>query len=563
MFEKSGGRENGSWPIDAEGSQTVLGNAANERGCQQVYVEIRQMAVGICITVRPNAIADKLTGTKQMERKEARLCIFSLIGGTRKWDLLFPSNLKKLTRRRKSESNYIKTGFVYRGVEYILTTFFYVAPVILSKMRRRMKLSVEECGLETICGLPALGDMRCSQGIEKSDPESMKLKARRYFRPEDISGRESISFRHSMAKHFADVGSAYLGTCEVRKKARSAVFYLPGKRQAQLPHKKLIDNSMARKRKGQGHKKVRMMTLSSRKRNHEKPVGHSGYICWLWCLSEGLGNHPQVKRSSWNHPESLVFVNNCNVFLRHTISSKPIENVSVQLPIMSLHLTEAKKKLDEKVIMIYPCPGRWIFIMGANHVRFLRMNNLTKITSGILVSFTRTDLSLNLNPGFSSGDGLSELRVTLDSSNQFPAVGVQRSGAPFRSNYVMRILWGSPSCLQMELLKATMEVRCCCFLVLFFACTTRLCFLIVPDPSYPFGSTKNEPDRVSKDDPRTVDLVPCACRTQQKAQPWKGLFWKVGWGGNFPPPLLTHSQWDKVGMGAFNPEQDRNSSHVS
>jgi len=236
MFEKSGGRKMAHGRLMLRGSQTVLGNAANERevfltnNCldfeledvkQSVVVEVRQLPWGYQHR-KANAFADKIDWAKAEERKSRGLpleyycksmyqpdkgAFFSLPNDSLGMGNGICSSCKSEEAEKENETlkvNSSKTGFVYQGVEYNIEDFFYVAPSHFVKDEKENGTfkGGRNVGLKPYVIFQLL-ELEMVKACRKSDPESLKLKARRYFRPEDISAEKAYrsdirEVRHEM-----------------------------------------------------------------------------------------------------------------------------------------------------------------------------------------------------------------------------------------------------------------------------------------------------------------------------------------------------------------------------
>ncbi|KAI4310841.1 hypothetical protein MLD38_035791 [Melastoma candidum] len=237
------------------GSQTVLGNAANEQemfllnDCENIRLENIRQAIVVDIRLRPwgyhcrktNAEADALARVKAEERKKKGLLpefyCKSLYWPERGAFVSLPQETIGLgsgscsackIREAENEKQSFKlisskAGFVYEGVQYNLHDFVYVSPHCFAaeKIETGTFKSGRNVGLKAyvVCQLM---EIISPEEKKRVDATSAKVKVRRYYRPEDISTEKA---------YFSDIREVYYteetevlpienvkGKCEVRKK---------------------------------------------------------------------------------------------------------------------------------------------------------------------------------------------------------------------------------------------------------------------------------------------------------------------------------------------------------
>ncbi|KAF8404027.1 hypothetical protein HHK36_008903 [Tetracentron sinense] len=253
MFEKSDGRKIIHGRVMLRGSQTVLGNAANEREVfltnecmefelgdvkQTVVVDIRLMAWGYQHR-KKDADSDRIDREKADDRKRKglpmeyyckslycpeRCAFFSLPYDTMGLGSGFCDACKLKETQLEKENfkvNLSKTGFTYKGTDFNVNDFVYVSPLyfkkdfedheILNGGRNFVLKAYVVCHLMEIPKVPI-----------QADAEFTLVKVRRFFRPEDISAEKA---------YMSDIREVYYseqllcvpvetieGKCEVRKK---------------------------------------------------------------------------------------------------------------------------------------------------------------------------------------------------------------------------------------------------------------------------------------------------------------------------------------------------------
>ncbi|CAO2815256.1 unnamed protein product [Amaranthus hypochondriacus] len=429
IFEINGGKKIAHGRLMLRGSQTILGNAANERelflthNCfdfeledikQSIQVEIRQVQWGYQHR-NANAVNDKIDRENAAERKRKGLPLeyyckslyqpdkgsFSCIpnnsmgNGNGTCDACNTKEAKKDKKHLKVNSS--GSCFIYDGAEYTAEDFFYVAPQYFAEDRKENVTlrSSSNVGLKpyVICQLL---EIKISKVSQKYDLESVKILARRFFRPEDISAEKAY---HSDIREVYLSEEQYLlnvaaiqGKCYVRRKhdissldypaiydhiffcehlydANSgAIKQLPGN----IRLHSVFDESMFRK-KEKGIDGDHDEAVNQKGESLTKRLATLDIFAGCGGLSEGL-EQSGVAQTKWaieceepageafnlNHPGASVFINNCNVILRAIMSACGDDDDCISAP----EACEEARKLDEKVINDFPKPGQVDFIIG-------------------------------------------------------------------------------------------------------------------------------------------------------------------------------------------------------
>ncbi|OMP01120.1 hypothetical protein COLO4_12145 [Corchorus olitorius] len=226
MFETSGGSKMFHGRMMQRGSETVLGNAANERevfltnDCgdfelqdvkQTVVVDIRLMPWGYQHR-KENANMDRSDRAKAEERRKKGLPMEyyckSLYCPERGAFFRLPFDAlglgsgfchsckeKEATENKEIfEVNSSKTGFVFSGIEYSVYDYVYVSPYHFSQGRAENECfkAGRNIGLKPYVVCQVL-EIIVPKEQKKARMESTQIKLRRFFRPEDISAEKAYS----------------------------------------------------------------------------------------------------------------------------------------------------------------------------------------------------------------------------------------------------------------------------------------------------------------------------------------------------------------------------------
>ncbi|KAJ4900746.1 DNA (cytosine-5)-methyltransferase 1 [Raphanus sativus] len=393
------------------GSETVLGNAANERelfltnSCMTVQLKDIKGTVIVEIRSRPwghqyrkeNNAADELDRARAEERKAQHLqkeyfckCFYSPARGG-----FFSLQLNDIgrgsgscgsceVREEEFELSKLKLSaskkrFVYNGIDYCIKDYVYVRPLYMIKPERNIGLDAF-----VVC-----------QVLEIVVPEVSRnalfeVKVRRFYRPGDISTELAYASNIQEDIYFLPP-EALEGKCEVRKKrdmplrndnlildniffcelfydfSRGSLRQMPAHIKPKFSTIK--DDTLRRKLKGKGvegktdsdelPKEMRLATLDifAGCGGMSKGLEQSGVSETKWAIEyeEQAGQAFQQ-----NHPESTVFVNNCNVLLRAIMEKCGDEDECLS----TTEANELAAKLDEEQKRALPLPGQVDFING-------------------------------------------------------------------------------------------------------------------------------------------------------------------------------------------------------
>ncbi|XP_057547555.1 DNA (cytosine-5)-methyltransferase 1A-like [Amaranthus tricolor] len=443
LYEKSGGKKMVHGRLLLRGSQTVLGNAANESevfltencmdfelgGIQRsVHVEFFRVEWGYQHR-KANAVKDKIDRSNAEKKskglpleyycksfyqpdKGAFFCLphNSMGDGN---GICHACETRLTEKEHKSlKVNPSKTCFSYEGVEYNIGDFFYVGPRYFAEDEKESETfkSSRNVGLKpfVICQLLGIEPAKSSR---KSDPESIKIKARRFFRPEDISAEKA--YRSDVREVYFSEQTQLLsvavvqGKCQVRRKhdmpsSNYPAFYEhvffcehlydpDSGATKQLPGNVKLgstdDESLSRK-KGKGKQIEDDELIKSEDDTPKTQLATLDIFAGCGGLSEGL-EQSGVSQTKWaieyeepageafklNHPGASVFINNCNVILSAIMSACGDEDDCIS----TSDALEEAKKLDDKAISDLPRPGQVDFINGGPPCQgFSGMNRFNK-----------------------------------------------------------------------------------------------------------------------------------------------------------------------------------------
>ncbi|ESQ32376.1 hypothetical protein EUTSA_v10003514mg [Eutrema salsugineum] len=433
MFERSDHCQMLHGRLLQRGSETVLGNAGNERElfltdeCMALQLKDIQGTASFEIRSRPwghqyrkeNTAADKLDRARAEERKAKDLpteyFCKSLYSPERGGFFTLP--LSDIGRgsgscvscrikedeeeRAKIKLNVSKTGFSSNGIQYSSGDFVYVNPEYISIDGLKESNGTFKSGRNI--GLRAYAVCQLLEIIvpQESRKGSFEVKVRRFYRPEDISAEKAYAsdIRELYYSQDTDVlpPEALEGKCEVRKKIDMPLcseypiseniffcehFYDSSKGSLkQLPFNikpkfsTIEDDTLLRKKKGKGveseaddsgtvkpdevPKEMRLATLDifAGCGGLSKGLEQAGISETKWAIEY---EEPAGQAFKKNHPESTVFVNNCNVILRAIMEKGGDQDECIS----TKEADELAAKLDEDQKRTLPLPGQVDFING-------------------------------------------------------------------------------------------------------------------------------------------------------------------------------------------------------
>ncbi|CAJ1952413.1 unnamed protein product [Sphenostylis stenocarpa] len=297
--------------------------------------------------------------------------------------------------------NSLKSGFLFKGIEYSLNDYVYASPFEFEeKIEQGTHKSGRNVGLKAFVVCQVL-EIVVKKEIKHAEIKSTQVKIRRFFRPEDVSNEKAYcsdiqEVYYSDETHIISVDSIE-GKCEVRKKSDIPDCSTPGMFQnvffcellydpatgslKKLPaHIKVkyssgqTSDDAARKRKGKCKEGDELAEPCKEvKRLDEKRLATLDIFAGCGGLSQGL-EQSGVSSTKWaieyeepagdafkaNHPEALVFINNCNVILRAVME----KSGDIDDCISTSDAAELAAKLDEKEISSLPMPGQVDFVNG-------------------------------------------------------------------------------------------------------------------------------------------------------------------------------------------------------
>ncbi|KAL8129196.1 hypothetical protein V2J09_018351 [Rumex salicifolius] len=433
MCENLDGKKMVHGRLMVRGSETILGNAASERevfltkDClefelgavkQAVKVEIRLIPWGFQYR-KANAVTEKADKEKAEERKKKGLPLEyyckSLYSPQRGAFLRLPNETMGVgsgicysckMKEKKGEKEMFKlntsrNSFAYKGTDYKVEDFVYIPFNLIATEDREIGTfkSGRNVGLKpyAVCQLLEIVPPNASKKI---NPESVKAKVRRFFRPEDISleraYRSDIREVYYSEQVLTVTLASIEGKCEVRKKHYIQSLKSPGifehiffcehvydpKSGAikQLPSniklscfQEKVDDSLSRKKKGKSIEGETDVTVDKKELSQAIQLATLDIFAGCGGLSEGL-QQSGISRTKWaieyeepageafslNHTEATMFINNCNVILKAIMSACGDEGDCISTP----EAAELAGKLDEKIISNLPKPGQVDFING-------------------------------------------------------------------------------------------------------------------------------------------------------------------------------------------------------
>ncbi|KAL1356188.1 hypothetical protein HN51_008170 [Arachis hypogaea] len=310
-----------------------------------------------------------------------------------------------------------KSGFVLRGTQYSVSDYVYASPFDLDeRTEQATHKSGRNVGLKpyVVCQLL---EIITKKDVKQAEIKSTEVKVRRFYRPEDISSAKAYCSDLQEVYYSDETCTISVesieGKCELRRKnditESSAIgvlqnvffcehLYDPATGSLkQLPaHIKIKYSSGssgdpgARKRKGKCKEGEVISEPAKEGTLDEKRLSTLDIFAGCGGLSQGL-QQSGITLTKWaieyeepagdafraNHPEALVFVNNCNVVLR-AIMEKCGDTDDC---ISTTEATELAAKLDDKELSSLPMPGQVDFINGGPPCQgFSGMNRFNQST---------------------------------------------------------------------------------------------------------------------------------------------------------------------------------------
>ncbi|KAK9098487.1 hypothetical protein Syun_025532 [Stephania yunnanensis] len=448
MFETSNGRKMVHGIIMEKGSQTVLGNAANEREvfltnrCTEFELGFVKQTVNVDIRLRSwgyqhrkeNAQADRVDRSQAEERKSMGLPIDyyckSLYWPQRGAFFTLPTGSIGLgtgvcrscqvketqTEKEVFKVNPSKSCLVYNGVEYSVNDFVYVNAYYFETNVEQNETfkSGRNVGLKAyaICCLLSIDVSKTSK---QASVGSTHVKVRRFFRPEDISPEKAYAsdvreVYYSDEEHSIPVEEIE-GKCEIRRKhdlpsvggpaiyehiffcehqydpAKGTINQLPGNIKLKFSTTR---DAAFRKKKGKCKEGESENDNVEALNSLKNKLATLDIFAGCGGLSEGLEKsgasltkwaieyeEPAGEAFLRNHPDTSVFVDNCNVILK-AIMEKCGDTDDC---ISTTEASDLAAKLSEEKINNLPLPGQVDFINGGPPCQgFSGMNRFNQST---------------------------------------------------------------------------------------------------------------------------------------------------------------------------------------
>ncbi|XP_073138246.1 DNA (cytosine-5)-methyltransferase 1B-like [Henckelia pumila] len=433
MFEKIDGDKMFHGRLMQQGCETVLGNTANERElfltehCMNFQLEEVKQSVHVKIGSTPwgyhhrkaNADTEKMNRARAEERKKMGLpteyYCKSLYSPKRGAFFALPcksmglgSGSCQACKSKEADIDNEKfilhdsmNGFIYRGNKYSILDYVYVSPSYFSiEKEGEIFKSGRNVGLKAhvICQLLEICNLKKS---EQHDANSVQVKVRRFFRPEDISVTKAYSsdireLYYSEEMHTVPVDMIE-GKCVIRKRKDLQLQDVPCTFDHAFFCECLYDPSKGSIKQLPSHIKIRYSSAKpsddatyrnkgkSKEGEDDLEVGRlkeesqgnrlTSLDIFAGCggLSEGL-QQSGVSFTKWaieydeaagdafklNHPEASVFVSNCNVILRAVMQKCGDADDCISTP----EATELAASLNQEDLDKLPLPGQVDFING-------------------------------------------------------------------------------------------------------------------------------------------------------------------------------------------------------
>ncbi|VAI93546.1 unnamed protein product [Triticum turgidum subsp. durum] len=292
-----------------------------------------------------------------------------------------------------------ETSFVLKNVTYSVHDFLYIRPEFFSEVEGQGTYKAgRNVGLKpyVVCRLQSI---KASAGSKKANPESTKVSVRRLYRPDDISSAKAYSSDIREVYYSEDVVSVPVvmieGKCEVTAKndlpnpnlpvvvdhAFYCEYLYDPKTGAlkQLPTNvklEILTRKAHAVKKNKGKQICDDLRADSDKQKNVAPenclatldifagcgglsegLQLSGASCTKWAIEY---EEPAGEAFRENHPEAVVFVDNCNVILKAIMDKCG----DVDDCISTTEASDQAAKFSDEKIKNLPVPGEVEFING-------------------------------------------------------------------------------------------------------------------------------------------------------------------------------------------------------
>uniref|UniRef100_A0A7N0RBA2 Cytosine-specific methyltransferase n=1 Tax=Kalanchoe fedtschenkoi TaxID=63787 RepID=A0A7N0RBA2_KALFE len=413
MFESANGKRLFHGRNMQLGSQTILGNVGNER---EVFLtndcldsEIKDIKQTVTVVLRnllwghqhrkDNIDFDEADRVKAEERKKKQLPVEyyckSLYRPEKGAFLRLPFDTMGIgsgfcyscdVKQSKKEKDAFrlkscKTAFEYKRAEYTVHDFIYVSydQFAARRVERSNLKSSRNVGLKAYVICQILNVVVPEYPVD-AHSMSTHIQVRRFFRPDDISAEMTYSSDirevfYSEEKHSIAVDTIE-GSCEVLRK----IDVPPMDNPAILDHiffcERYYDSSSGFLKQIPASIKLNYTTrhiMDESDRQAFKPLAMLDIFAGCGGLSAGL-QKAGASMTKWaieyeesageafklNHPESVMFIDNCNVILRAVMKKCGDADDCVS----TLEAAQLSESLEEKSIQNLPLPGEVDFISG-------------------------------------------------------------------------------------------------------------------------------------------------------------------------------------------------------
>ncbi|TVU44569.1 hypothetical protein EJB05_04014 [Eragrostis curvula] len=292
-----------------------------------------------------------------------------------------------------------ETSFVFKNIRYNVHDFLYIRSEFFSQREGHDTYKAgRNVGLKPYLVCHVLS-VQAPAGPKKANPESTKINVRRFYRPDDISSAKAYSSDIREVYYSEDIMNVPIamveGKCEVRMKNElpnsdlpvvvEHVFYCEylydpttGALKQLPPNVKLV--SLLRKAPSESKNKGKQICDDEQADSDKRKNGPMGNCLttldiFAGCggLSEGLQQSgasltkwaveyedPAGEAFGENHPEAVVFVENCNVILKAIMDKCGDADDCIS----TSEAAERAEKLSDEKVKNLPVPGEVEFING-------------------------------------------------------------------------------------------------------------------------------------------------------------------------------------------------------